>query len=210
VTAIRDPRQLSEVFGQLRRDEDGGLRVGQGRTEAHLRRGLASAAHAYGWLVEEEVVVPNWGRIDIVLRDGRNSPVLIELKLDLTRPAKIRHAFQQTDGYGRWWAQERSEAADTILVGARVDSAAVSAVHRAYPQVGWCNAGGLFAELKNRGDEQSRLARRRRCFDRLLELRALSSAYEAALAKLPPDPDFDMLGSLRLFDQFFLGKQVTA
>lgn len=200
MTITTDPRDLGEVFGGVRADENGGLRVGLGINEATLRRNLASAAHAYGWMVEEEVVVPGWGRIDIIIRDGRSAPTLIELKLDLTKPAGIRRAFQQTDGYGRWWAQERGEAVDTLLVGAQIDAAAMALVHRAYPHVGWCNAGALLAEFADRGDLEARILRRRRCVDRLAEMRGIVSAYEAAREALPADPVYDVLGAFNLFE----------
>lgn len=200
---MTDPRDLCAIFGGVRAGDNGGLRVGLGINEATLRRNLASAAHAYGWLVEEEVVVPGWGRIDIIIRDGVAAPVLIELKLDLTKPARIRRAFQQTDGYGRWWAQERGEAVDTILVGAKVDSAAMTAVHRAYPHVGWTNAGGLLQEFADRGNDDARIVRRRRCVDRLAELRGLVSAYEAAREALPADPVYDVLGAFNVFEHIF-------
>jgi hypothetical protein len=203
MTAARDPRDLDQVFGDVRRDDDGeGLRISAGRNEAELRRNLASAAHAYGWFVEEEVVVPGWGRIDIVLRDGVSAPLLIELKLDLIKPAQVRRAFQQTDGYGRWWTQERGEAADTLLVGLRVDWELMASVHRAYPSVGWGTAGSLLRRLQTRGDDRARILRRRRSADRLRTLRALAKAYEAAIQQLPPDPAGDVFGALEVFDQF--------
>lgn len=200
---MTDRRDLHEIFGAVRGGENGALRVGPGINEASLRRNLASAAHAYGWLVEEEVVVPGWGRIDIIIRDGLSAPTLIELKLDLTKPARIRRAFQQTDGYGRWWAQERGEAVDTILVGLHVDEAAMTAVYRAYPHVGWCNAAGLLEKFASRGSEEARVLRRRRCVDRLANLRGIVSAYEAAREALPPDPVYDVLGIFTTFDQLF-------
>lgn len=202
---MTDPRDLGQVFGTVYRNELGTISVGAGATEADLRRNLASAAHAYGWLVEEEVVVPGWGRIDLILRDGRSAPALIELKLDLTKPAQIRRAFQQTDGYGRWWAQERGESADTILVGLKVDSVAMNAVYRAYPHVGWRTAAELLGEMAHRGDEEARLLRRGRCTNRLADMRGLTGAYEAARKSLPPDPVGDVLG---IYDRFFAGTAI--
>lgn len=205
-----DPRDLGRLFGGIRRGAPGKLRVGLGRCETDLRRNLASAAHAYGWLVEEEVVVP-WGRIDIVLRDGDGAPALIELKLDLAKRAKIRRAFQQIDGYGRLWAQEYSEAADTILVGQRVDEAGMAAMQCVYPSVGWCNAGGLLAELVNRGTDRGRLLRRQRCVERLADLRGALGAYESALQSLPADQgDNTVFDVFQMFDEIWLGGEVRS
>lgn len=199
MTAARDPRDIAGVFGRIWVDDDR-LFVGLPPTEVALRRNLASAAYAYGWQVEEEVVVPGWGRIDIILRDGRSAPLLIELKLDLTRPARIRRAFQQVDGYGRWWAQEYGEAVDTLLVGVEVNADVMASVHRAYPHVGWCPAGVLLSKFGSRGDEEARSLRRRRVISRRADLRNLANAYDLALKDLPPDPVGDVLGILDMFD----------
>lgn len=106
------------------------------RTEADLRASLAELASLYGWDVEEEVVVPGWGRIDLVLRAGDDlPPYLVELKLALTKPSEVRRAFQQTDGYGRWWAKERNEANVPLLVAKAPDMSIVTPVADAYPGV---------------------------------------------------------------------------
>lgn len=201
MTAGRDPREVAEVFGNVWATTGGILSVGMPNTEADLRRNLATVAHLFGWLVEEEVVVPGWGRIDIIIRDGLSAPILIELKLDLTKPAKIRRAFQQTDGYGRWWTQAHGEAVDTILIGRTVDENTMTAVQRAYPQVGWCTAGQLLSVFCQRGEEAARKLRRARVRQRRSALHGLVLAHDAALKDLPPDPVTDVLGAFNLFQE---------
>jgi len=196
MTAARDPRDLIEVFGPIWASKDDKLAIGMPFAEVEMRRNLASAAHACGWLVEEEVFVPDWGRIDLILRDGASAPLLIELKLDLTRPAQIRKAFQQTDGYGRWWVQEYGEAVDTLLVGLKVDPGGMSSVHRAYPHVGWCAAGSLLGKFVSRGGEEARRLRGGRTATRLKVLQNIASAYEVALRDLPCDPEILSMFSL--------------
>jgi len=117
-------------------------------SETDLRRSLASVAYAYGWDVREEVVIPGWGRIDIVL-DAPDETYLVELKIDLTKPARIRRAFQQADGYGRWWAANVGRPTDTILVGSKIDEAAVAVVADAYLLgVAWRDVGGMLHFLE--------------------------------------------------------------
>lgn len=201
-----DPRDLETAFGTLWLSDAGRPVIESGRTEAELRRNLASFAHAYGWAVQEEVVVPGWGRIDLILRDGPGAPLLVELKLDLTRPAQIRRAFQQTDGYGRWWTREYGEPVDTVLAAVKLDLAGMSSVHRAYPHVGWRTIAGLLGLFISRGTDDGLVQRRRRCSSRLDSLQRLASVYEVALGDLPPDPQSEaikalnaMLDSARLF-----------
>lgn len=163
-----DRRDLGSIFGKTD--------VREGRTwvrfnnEAELRRALATIAHGYGWLVEEEVVVPGWGRIDLVLRQSELShPRLVELKLDLRKPSAIRRAFQQADGYGRWWVQHHCEPATVTLAGADVDAEAMDPVARAYPEVGWRTVSDLMARLCTWDDPRLRrhraISRRRRIAD---------------------------------------------
>lgn len=92
----------------------GGLRLEDGApiityvNEADLQSGMATLAEAYGWRVQTEVVVPSWGRLDLVLhaRDHDDYAYVVEFKKDLTRAATIRKAFQQADGYSRWLAAQ--------------------------------------------------------------------------------------------------------
>lgn len=105
--------------------------------EASVRRALARLARACGWrVVLEEVAIPGWGSIDLLLRAGLYSPpVLLELKLDLTRPAAARKAFQQIDGYSRGWTAEYDEQSVPMLAACKQDMATIDRIALAYPQV---------------------------------------------------------------------------
>lgn len=106
------------------------------RTEADLRSSLAELAAVYGWDAEEEVIVPGWGRIDLVLRSAPKArPFLVELKLALNKPNEVRRAFQQADGYGRWWSKERGEANTPLVVAKAPNMDIVTPVADAYPAV---------------------------------------------------------------------------
>lgn len=126
------------------------------RTEADMRRGLAKLAFAFGWSVQEEVVIPVWGRIDLVLWDTAPGSILIELKRSLTKPSEVRRGFQQADGNGRWWATNRGEPAQVILsaAAAPVD---VTPVAAAYPEVQFLLIGEVMARLATWGNPQQRI-----------------------------------------------------
>ncbi len=106
--------------------------------EVSVRRALARLARAYGWaVVREEVVVPGWGRIDLLLQaaSDQSMPLLVEIKLDLSRPAAIRRAFQQTDGYGRWWEKQTGAASRPLLTYCTGNAELIESVGDAYPAV---------------------------------------------------------------------------
>lgn len=162
---------------------DGRLTV-EYRDEASLRSGLAVLASANGWLVQEEVVVPGWGRIDLVLRDDPLSyAFLVELKVDLSKPSAIRRAFQQADGYGRWWISEKQEPCQALLVAAKYHGSAISRVASAYPEVAWYPATDFSYFLERDGD---RVRRGLRASSRLEALRQLVAVYEHAALRIRP------------------------
>lgn len=139
-TATDDLATFFASFGPAARrpmlDLGSGLFQVRYQSEADLRRALANLARLCGWLVEEEVVVPGWGRIDIVLReDPTTPPRLVELKLELLKPSQVRRGFQQADGYGRWWTKTKEEPAETYLVAAEHAKEHVSSIGDAYPSV---------------------------------------------------------------------------
>lgn len=175
-----DPRDILTTFGETEyRDRTLSVRY---RDEASLRRGLATIAHAYGWLVEEEVVVPGWGRIDLVLREKESSPPrLVELKRELRKPASVRRAFQQADGYGRWWTQKHNESCTVSLAGAVVDAQVMSSVASAYPEVDGCTVADLMGRLRIWDNVRLRLSR---ALERQADLARLSAVYEAAREEL--------------------------
>jgi len=117
------------------------------RNESDMRSGIARAAEAYGWIAREEVEVRGWGRIDIVLRavpgpvDSRIAPefvpLLVELKVDLRKPSDVRKAYQQVDGYSRWWAKEKGEPNTPVLCAHRADEDLIRSIGDAYPNVAY-------------------------------------------------------------------------
>lgn len=103
--------------------------------EADVREGIARWATALGWNVQQEVVIPGWGRIDVVLHDHSGTAYLLEVKVDLSQPAAVRKAFQQADGYGRWWAGNRGEPASVRLLACKSRADVIAPVAAAYPEV---------------------------------------------------------------------------
>lgn len=177
-----DRRALSAFDRGLAISEHGYVTIVRGTTEASIRTSLASLAHLYGWEVEEEVVIPGWGRIDIVLRDGVDAPVVVELKIDLTKPARVRKAFQQADGYGRWWIENKAERPAVKLVGLDLDAAVTDPVARAYLSV-HCQAVERFIGfLETGGTDKGREERIYRMHDRL-ELAERHLEYRCAAWK---------------------------
>ncbi|KND45333.1 hypothetical protein IQ64_07600 [Streptomyces stelliscabiei] len=152
-------------------------------TEADARTAFRQLAEAYGWLAREEVVIPGWGRIDLVLRSTEAaSPVLIELKKELKKPSEIRKAFQQADGYGRWWALHKDESVTSLLVGMECDWAQVQPVADAYPQVKSLSGAGFMTNLFNwRLDPGTRAPRAR---ERLASLEALLAIHRLAVEEM--------------------------
>lgn len=133
----------------VRVNSQGGLSI-QYRSEADLRASLAEFAAMLGWDVEEEVVVPGWGRIDLVLRHSPAAkPYLIELKLALKKPNEVRRAFQQADGYGRWWSKEKGEANTPMVVSDAPDLSIVTPVADAYPAIPFRTVNGFMTGLRD-------------------------------------------------------------
>lgn len=153
------------------------------RSETDLRKSLAMLARAAGWLVQEELVVPGWGRIDLVLREEVFlPPYLVELKLDLTKQAAVRKAFQQADGYGRWWSTTRGEAATVIVVPAEFDDGLMSAVQAAYPTLQWHGLSEFIYVVTAMLDRpRGRVARANAL---LADLKSLVEVHEMATAQL--------------------------
>jgi hypothetical protein len=130
------------------------------KSEADLRSGIARIADAYGWFVEQEVVVPGWGRIDLVLRyDAGVKPFLVELKVALEKPSDVRKGFQQADGYSRWWAKEIGEPNVPVLSAVKHSSQLVAAVGDAYPTVAYRNCHSLLTGLRTWSATPTRIAR---------------------------------------------------
>lgn len=114
-------------------------------SESEMRSGIARVAEAYGWIAQQEVEARGWGRIDIVLRAAPGPvesriapefvPLIVELKVDLLKPSDVRKAFQQVDGYSRWWAKEKGEPNTPVLCAHRWDPQLIASVGDAYPTV---------------------------------------------------------------------------
>jgi hypothetical protein len=176
---------LFSVLGQTKAS----LRVDDGKivmtyvTEADARSAFGQLAEVYGWIAEEEVVIPGWGRVDLVLRSAHaEKPLLIELKRELRKPSEIRKAFQQADGYGRWWSTHRSESATSILVGIQTDWSRVRPVADAYPEVGVLDGPTLMDRLINW--DRSPDHRALRAHDRLARLTTLLEVHRHAVDQL--------------------------
>lgn len=126
-------------------------------SESDLRVNLAKLAYAYGWDVKQEVVIPGWGRIDLVVSDESPGSILIELKCELTKPSDVRRGFQQADGYGRWWVSNRDEPAQAVLSAAVSSAEVIAPVARAYPEVQFHPVNHVMAGLALWGNPRSRI-----------------------------------------------------
>lgn len=182
MTAARDPRDLAAIFGGVTVVDDF-VTVYLTKSETDLRRRLATVAHVYGWNVSEEVVIPGWGRIDLVLEDDGTH--LVELKIDLTKPARVRRAFQQADGYGRWWTTHKGRPADVFLVGADLDLTVVNSVADTYYNVWPRTTSSLLNFLESGGTDTGRKIRRARAKRRAARVAEISGIYAQALSRLP-------------------------
>lgn len=176
-----DPRDLKTTFGGVTL-HDGFPTFFLTKSETEMRRSLASIAHAYGWDVREEVVIPRWGRIDIVLEAG--ATYLIELKMDLTKPAKIRRAFQQADGYGRWWANNHGRSVSTLLVGAEMDQSAIDVVADTYYAVWARSIPSIIYFFEHGSHNTDNALRRERAAARSLAVAELGAFYSQAGARM--------------------------
>lgn len=156
------------------------------RDESSLRQAIASIADAYGWTVEQEVFIPQWGRIDLVLRERAESSsvYLIELKLDLTKAAKVRKAFQQADGYSRWWTAKRGSNL-TYLVAVKSDQELVATVADMYPAIGFRTVRELVGALGPWGNHEHRMQVARARADEVRERLQLHHAALTHLEVLP-------------------------
>jgi hypothetical protein len=152
--------------------------------EADFRRQLARLAFVYGWDVREEVVIPGWGRIDIILDDADRPdyPILTELKLELRRPADVRRAYQQADGYGRWWKTTKGQMAEVVLTALDYDKDLVRSVGDAYPEVSFYPTGhymGLLPQWRVKSTQRWMQAR-----VRLEDARRALGVHELAVANI--------------------------
>lgn len=149
--------------------------------EASLRDGLAGLAYLAGWDVETEHHVVGWGRPDLYLRcDDRQ--VAVEIKLDLTRAATIRKAFQQADVY----AKALGPDVEVILTAPLVDMALAEQYDLAYTEVWFMDTGffwnwihGTTVGMRQR--HLTALARQRRIAEDL----AISTAILRELSSFP-------------------------
>jgi hypothetical protein len=174
--------------GQLWLNEDRAPVIHYG-SETAMRQGLAKLAYAYGWSVTEEVVIPGWGRIDLALAEpGEFRAILIELKQRLDKPADIRRAFQQADGYGRWWVGNRDEPAQVILSAGAAKTELIQPVAAAYPEVRFQTLGQVMAGLLTWGRPGSRLFAASHREQELTELLAVHRYVNDELLELVDRP----------------------
>lgn len=178
--------------------------------EAQLNLGIASVAHLHGWTVEREVVIPGWGRLDLWITNAAGTrSFAIELKQRLDRPALIRKAFQQAEGYRRWIFDADTDVFEMILSAPEPtsDQAAVRTVERLYPGVHFKGVGQvlyLLTEPSTFREEFELIAQRERAHERLVVAQRESALRAAALDRFPlpdlpaPLPDVDVLEALAL------------
>jgi hypothetical protein len=141
-------------------------------------------AYVYGWNVREEVVIPGWGRVDILLDDPDQPdyPILTELKLELNRPSDVRRAFQQADGYGRWWKATKSQRSEVVLTAVEYNAGLVSSVSEAYPEVSFYPAStymGLLSQWRVKSTKRWMAAR-----SRLEDARRALAVHDQAVASI--------------------------
>lgn len=162
------------------------------RDEHSLQESLKELAHAHGWVTESEVVVPGWGRIDLILHESHAKEFswVIELKTDLTRLSTIRKAFQQADGYARWLATQGVNRR-VVLAAAEVDFSLANDLAYGYrDSVQLVSAGMLVNTISEPGysGARARAARSRRD-SALRRYRLLHAAYSRAGAEYPSTGD---------------------
>lgn len=105
-------------------------------TEDDLQEGLADYAATLGLDVKREVDLYGQGRADLLLTlDGGARLVVVEVKKELTKPAKVRAAIQQADFYGRLLADRRAVPVSTILYAPEIDWSVVGRESRLYLSV---------------------------------------------------------------------------
>jgi hypothetical protein len=123
----------AEAFGLSVRDGRPHILYGP---ESSLRDALARLAYIAGWDVETEHHVVGWGRPDLYLTSPGRKDIAVEVKLDLTKSAVIRKAFQQADVY----AKALGPSVEVILTAPRVDQALAQQYDLAYADVWFLEA----------------------------------------------------------------------
>lgn len=117
------------------------------QSEADLRDSLADFARLHGWQVQTELVVPGWGRPDLVL-SVNDVMVVVELKVALTAQSRIRKAFQQADAYRRCLPA----ATHVLLVAGHINRDLASEYATAFRSVTLCAAGELMGTIAGYAD----------------------------------------------------------
>ena len=152
--------------------------------EASVRRLVAKVARAAGWFeVREEVQIPGWGTVDLVVRSAAGRPpVLVELKLELTRIASVRKAYQQVDGYTRGWRAVFGEESVAMLAACKQDADSINRVGQAYPKVHPAPVRDLVNALIVMDERITE--RRDRAVARTADIRRELAFHEAVLAQV--------------------------
>lgn len=150
--------------------------------EASLRSSLASFAEYHGWDVKQEVVIPEWGRLDLVLSIDDWVVYAVELKLDISKPAKARRAFQQASGYQRYLSSLETEPPTVVLAAPDIDHACVDTLRVAYGEVLCRSVAHLMGMLVV--DERTLYSRLLATDDRLSAANARQRALQTANARI--------------------------
>lgn len=159
-----------DVEATIRRGRitDGGSII-HDHTEKSLADGLAGYADVNGWHVRREVVIPGWGRLDLLLsNDNIEETWAVELKVDLHQQAQVRKAFAQADGYYRYLSDNPRglpEVDDVFLVALSHSPENLDPVDRLYGSVTFDTYSQFMGRLSRHADldvVQSRLDAARR------------------------------------------------
>lgn len=164
--------------------------------EADLSLGIATVAHLHGWHVEREVVIPGWGRLDLWLTEASGTRSWsIELKLRLDRPALVRKAFQQAEGYRRWLIDDGREPFGMVLAApdANCNQQLIAQVGRLYPSVRFVTGGRILnwlTDFEHVTDEFRLITQREEAHRRLVKAQREVALRAQALNRLPhPSPE---------------------
>lgn len=162
--------------------------------EAGLSEAMATYAHLHGWFVQREIVIPGWGRLDLVLTEpGGSEALAIELKLTLRQAAAVRKAFQQAEGYRRWLKSNPSafgESARLILSSPtnRTDPDLVSSVNELYPSVSYHSVSEVLGHLTRYPSRDFGIGMRRElAAERLERAQREVQLRQAAIAEMEAD-----------------------
>lgn len=157
--------------------------------EASLRDGLAEFARLYGWKVRTEVVLPGWGRVDLIA-ENRATQYVIEIKLRIDRPSLLRKAVQQLDGYARHLPLEPGMTRALVVMAPKIKCSAWE-VEAAYPDISIINCNQLMTSLMKdeEGLEERLIRAERQTLAAMREFKRQRVAHKDLLALVALHPE---------------------